>query len=678
MSETLDDLRAALVAAVGRRRDAAGQHGDAAGRDGGDADARTAARTATATVAATVAWPAADTARAALDALDADAAGLGVVDAALTEVGDLFGLGPAALAVLAAAALPELHPAAHVLTGLLSGDEGPARPTVAVALELAGLGVTDTAARDLLDPRAPLRATGLLDVVGDDVLIARRLRVPDRVAARLVGSYLVVPEVARVLVAAEPVDVDGHAEVAAALDAGEPFVWVHAPIGTAGLATAVAACRALDVTCLAADLDRLSVHVDGTADRAVDPGLVRRTVRALALEAGLEGSVLVLAGADLAVADLDVLTQAVVPVVAVGRVPWDPRWGEQLPVGVTAGRLTRAQREELWHDAVGPRATTAEVLALRTTPQDIAVVGRRATADAARDGREPTAEDVRRAVRRLGAGHSSRVSSSGTPATLDDLVLPEHTRREVERLIGWARDRDEVLALGDLQGKGGKGTGICALFSGSPGTGKTLAAHVVADCLGADLFQVDLSTVVDKYIGETEKNLERIFAQAEQLNAVLFFDEADSLFGSRSAVNDARDRYANQEVAYLLQRMEAFEGITVLATNLRGNLDPAFARRLHFMIHFPDPDSPTRALLWRHHLDQLPGTDPDDPVDVDLLAQSLEIAGGDIRNIVLAATYDAVAAGGLVGMAGLRVAALREMAKLGRRVADERWTAADR
>ena len=258
------------------------------------------------------------------------------------------------------------------------------------------------------------------------------------------------------------------------------------------------------------------------------------------------------------------------------------------------------------------------------TPEEISAVGRRAEADAARAGRTATSDDVRRAARRLGERARTRACArSGTPGDARTTwCCPAHTRREVERLIGWARDRDEVLALGELQGKGGKGTGICALFSGSPGTGKTLAAHVVADSLGMDLFQVDLSGVVDKYIGETEKNLERVFTQAESLNAVLFFDEADSLFGSRSSVTDARDRYANQEVSYLLQRMEASEGITVLATNLRGNLDPAFARRLHFMVHFPDPDEPTRRLLWQHHLAQLPATDPDDPMDVAFLAAS--------------------------------------------------------
>ena len=159
--------------------------------------------------------------------------------------------------------------------------------------------------------------------------------------------------------------------------------------------------------------------------------------------------------------------------------------------------------------------------------------------------------------------------------------------------------------MGPLHGKGGKGIGICALFSGPPGTGKTLAAHVVADSLGMDLYQVDLSSIVDKYIGETEKNLERVFVEAEATNAVLFFDEADALFGSRSEVKDAKDRYANQEIAYLLQRMEQFDGITVLASNLRGNIDPAFARRLHFMVAFPDPDEATRQRLWTHHLEDL-------------------------------------------------------------------------
>lgn len=610
-------------------------------------------------------WPHERAAAAALRAVEADGTGLAGVGARLAEVARLFGLDDDERRLLATAALPELHPAAHLLTGLLSGDPGPGRPTVALALELSGLSVA--AGVDRLGAGGLLVGTGLLEVLGDDALPARRLRVPDRVAARLLGSSVAPAGVGAVLVVPVPVDVDGAAGLAAALEAGERLVWVHAPGDAAGTALAAAACQALEVGCLAGDLERLPAPAD--------VALVRRTVRELVLEAGLDGSVLVLAGAQLAAGCLDELERAVVPVVAIGRTPWDARWGPHLPVTLTAGRLAPAARAERWEVVVGAQALTREVLALRMTPEQIVTVGRRAQADAERAGHDVTPDDVRRAARRLGASAtgSARVRSAGTPATLDDLVLPPHTRREVERLIGWVRDRDEVAALGDLRGKGGKGTGIAALFSGSPGTGKTLAAHVVADSLGLDLFQVDLASVVDKYIGETEKNLERVFAQAESLNAVLFFDEADALFGSRKAVTDARDRYANQEVAYLLQRTEASEGITILATNLRGNLDPAFARRLHFMIHFPDPDEPTRTRLWQHLLAQLPTTDPDDPVDAPLLAAAVEISGGDIRNVVLAATFDAVAEGRSVGMRDLTASAEREMAKLGRRVPEGAW-----
>lgn len=620
-------------------------------------------------------WGAAALARATLDVLRSDADTLRSLDERIIEVAERFGLEEHERLLLTVATLPEAHPSAHLLAGLLSGDEHGGRPSVALAWESVGLGTLDVRARALLEPGATLRGAGLLAVDGDDVLLARRVRLPDRVAAHLLGSTLVPDEVVRVLAAPRPVDVEGFREVAAALEAGEPLVWVHAPAGTAGPALAVAACRELGVSCLVGDLDRVPGEggTGADVDVAPAPGLVRQTVRALILEAGLEGSILVLLGAQHASGCLDLIDRAPVPVLAVGRSAWDPHWSDRLAATVQVGRLGRAERADLWRASVGTDGVTEDVLAMRITPEEIDLVAARARSDAARDEREPGAGDVREAVRRLGAGHRSRAGAS-SPATLTDLVLPEHTRREVERLIGWARDRDEVLGLGDLQGKGGKGTGICALFSGSPGTGKTLAAHVVADSLGADLFQVDLSTVVDKYIGETEKNLERVFARAESLNAVLFFDEADALFGSRSSINDAHDRYANQEVAFLLQRMEAFEGITVLATNLRGNLDPAFARRLHFMVHFPDPDAPTRQRLWEHHLAQLPGTDPADPIDLDLLANGLEVAGGDIRNIVLAATYDAVAGRRSVGMADLRLAAEREMAKLGRRIGDPRWS----
>lgn len=204
-------------------------------------------------------------------------------------------------------------------------------------------------------------------------------------------------------------------------------------------------------------------------------------------------------------------------------------------------------------------------------------------------------------------------------ATFDDLELPDAALSELRRLAEWVDLRDSVIERGDAFGLGGKGNGIAALFTGGPGTGKTPAAHVIADTTSRELMHVDLAAIVDKYIGETVKNLEKVFADAESLTVVLFFDGADALFGKRGEVRDSHDRYANQEVSFLLQRMEAFTGTTILATNLRGNLDPAFARRLHFIIHFPDPDGSTRERLWRLLVRRSGALDPTDPIDFDLL-----------------------------------------------------------
>jgi SpoVK/Ycf46/Vps4 family AAA+-type ATPase len=320
----------------------------------------------------------------------------------------------------------------------------------------------------------------------------------------------------------------------------------------------------------------------------------------------------------------------------------------------------------LWRPLVGDIAEEREINGMPLSPGQIVALARHAVHVAQLSGEgELTVERVRRSARELNRGRTANASPDPT-TRLADLVLPPDALQEIQRLLDWARQRDDVPARRLLPGKGGKGSGITALFAGPPGTGKTLAAHIIADSLGMDLHQIDLSSVIDKYIGETEKHLERAFTDAESTNALLFFDEADALFGARSGVRDAKDRYANQEVAYLLQRIEQFDGITVLASNLRGNIDPAFARRLHFIIAFPPPDRPTRRTLWARHLAGIPA-DPADPVDVERLADQEDLSGGDIRNIVLAATYASVAAGTGIGMRHLRDALHREYLKLGRR-----------
>jgi SpoVK/Ycf46/Vps4 family AAA+-type ATPase len=221
--------------------------------------------------------------------------------------------------------------------------------------------------------------------------------------------------------------------------------------------------------------------------------------------------------------------------------------------------------------------------------------------------------------------------------TWSDLVLPLPTLRRLREFSSAIRCRDRVFREWSFWRPAGGTASLRALFSGASGTGKTMSAAVVARDLGVDLFRIDLSAVVSKYIGETEKNLERIFTAAEGSNAILLFDEADALFGKRSEVKDAHDRYANIEVAYLLQRMETYDGVMILATNLAKHLDEAFSRRIHFDIEFPLPDQEQRERLWRQ---LIPAAAPtSDDVDHGFLARQFQLTGGEIRNVAIAAAF---------------------------------------
>jgi SpoVK/Ycf46/Vps4 family AAA+-type ATPase len=213
------------------------------------------------------------------------------------------------------------------------------------------------------------------------------------------------------------------------------------------------------------------------------------------------------------------------------------------------------------------------------------------------------------------------------------------------------------------------GRGLTALFSGPPGTGKTMAAQVLARELGLDLYRVDLSRVMSKWIGETEKHLARLFDEAQASGAVLFFDEADALFGKRSEVKDAHDRYANVEIGYLLQRMEGYEGVTLLATNRKADLDEAFVRRFHFLLNFPPPDAAMRRRIWEGMFPAAAERDPS--LDLARLARDFEVTGGEIKNVALAAAFLAAGEDRPIGMPHLARALARELRKEGKLV-DER------
>ncbi len=247
-------------------------------------------------------------------------------------------------------------------------------------------------------------------------------------------------------------------------------------------------------------------------------------------------------------------------------------------------------------------------------------------------------------------------------STWDDLVLPASQTQILRQLVAQVSHRMKVYETWGFSSQGRRGLGVSALFAGASGTGKTLAAQVLACELRLDLYRIDLSAVVSKYIGETPKNLNQVFDAAEEGGVLLLFDEADALFGKRSDVKESHDRYANIEVGYLLQRMESYQGLAILTTNLKSAVDPAFQRRLRFTVNFPFPDAAQRESIWQRIF---PAQTPTQNLDVKKLAQ-LNMAGGNIRNIALNAAFLAAEAGESVGMAHLAKAAQLEAFKIER------------
>jgi hypothetical protein len=324
-----------------------------------------------------------------------------------------------------------------------------------------------------------------------------------------------------------------------------------------------------------------------------------------------------------------------------------------------------AERRALWRAGLGERAVRLEGGIDRVArqfdlePADV----RSACSDALAGDDAGLAERLWaaccvRARPRLD-GLAQRIEAA---AGWENLVLPEPQRRTLEEIAAQVRNRSRVYDDWGFAGRGSRGLGIAALFCGPSGTGKTMAAEVLARDLRLDLYRIDLSAVVSKYIGETEKNLRGVFDAAERGGAVLLFDEADALFGRRTEVRDSHDRFANIEISYLLQRMEAYRGLAILTTNQRSALDAAFLRRLRFVIEFPFPEHGERAAIWRR---AFPRATPTDGLDADRLARLL-IPGGNIRNVALGAAFLAADAGEAVCMAHVERAARSEYAKLER------------
>ncbi len=347
---------------------------------------------------------------------------------------------------------------------------------------------------------------------------------------------------------------------------------------------------------------------------------------------------------------------------------------------VPFNRLTAGERAELWgvmlediqHNIPAQDFSVLAGQFVLTSGQIVAAAST-AMSLALQSGRGLQSSDLFQAARIHSGHHLADLAQKIEPRYVwEDLVLPDTPLHMLREMVDMVQSRPLVLEQWGLGHKLTASNGISALFTGQPGTGKTLAAQIMAHELGLDVYRIDLSTVVSKYIGETEKNLERIFNEAQTSNAILFFDEADAIFGKRSEVKDAHDRYANIEVGYLLQRMEAYDGVAILATNLRANLDEAFTRRLQFIINFPFPDEEYRLRIWQVLLP--PGLPRGDDLNLPLLAKRFKLAGGSIRNIIVSAAYLAANDGGSLRMKHLMHGARREFQKMGRLIQEADFT----
>jgi ATPase family associated with various cellular activities (AAA) len=560
---------------------------------------------------------------------------------------------------LLAALAPDLDSRFERLYGYLNDDVTRRRATIGLVLELAGVPCTSASARARLAPGGPLLDHQL--VIIDDAscpFLTRSLRVPDRVTSHLLGDDACDPGLTDVLCLLRPYDCPVAARLAAALGQGVRLVYLRDRGRRSAAAAAAAALQGSGRPVLGLDFS------GATASEA--DGLVLIAGR----EALLRGAGLVAGPIDglvrLSATALRRLTELPVPVLLHGEASWDPRWSPQVPLQAEAPLLGAADRIRIWHSELDGFAEAGPLPAhLLLGPEQIARAVRAARLSGLAGDRPAGPAPLLTGAREQNAAGLERLARRIEPAVgWPDLVLPATVTGQLRELAARARHRDQVLTDWRMRPGGGRGRGITALFAGDSGTGKTMSAEVIAGELGLDLYTIDLATVVDKYIGETEKNLERIFAEAGGVNAVLLFDEADAVFGKRSEVRDAHDRYANIESAYLLQRMETFDGLAVLATNLRANIDDAFTRRLDAIVDFPVPDANLRRTLWDQCLG--PYVPRAEDLDLDFCARAFEFSGGAIRSVVVTAAYLAADKAGPVGMAELITAVQREYRKLGR------------
>ena len=585
--------------------------------------------------------------------------------AAIDRLADAFGLSPFERDLLLLCAGVEMDAELAARCAAVQGP--PHRPFATFGLALAALAEPHWSA---LTPIRPLRRWRLVEPKDEGTLTTGRLRIDERVLHYLAGINYLDTRLQPLL---RPVQrpeamADGHSEVVqAALRTLEdrpdtvPAVQLSGddPSGQRDVAAAIAAGLGL------------RLHLIRAAD--IPAGLDELNALCVLWQreaALLDGALLIACDVDGIVPDhaARLAEQIGGPTFVAAR---DPLTLHRPSLRFTVSKPTPAERRRLWNLALGPAAArlngaldgvSAQFRLSAETILSTAASLRPILATA--DGADSA---LWHACRASGRTRLDDLAQRVDPAAgWDDLVLPEAQRSTLRQIAAHVKHRLKVYEDWGFASRGARGLGISALFAGESGTGKTMAAEVLANALHLDLYRIDLSSVVSKYIGETEKNLRRVFEAAEDSGAILLFDEADALFGKRSEVKDSHDRYANIEVSYLLQRMEAYRGLAILTTNQKAALDTAFQRRLRFAVQFPFPGAADREAIWRG---VFPPATPLDGIDYAKLAR-LNVAGGHIRNIALNAAFLAAESGEPVGMSQLLAATHREAAKREQQVSE--------
>ncbi|SCK08527.1 ATP-binding protein [Streptomyces sp. WMMB 322] len=590
------------------------------------------------------------------------------VPAPLAKLQSAFGLSAFERDIVLLCAAAELDPTTAARCAAACGDPERAHPTFSLALA-----AFEDAHWSALTPVAPLRRWRLVELGDETRLTTSRLRLDERILHFLTGSAYLDPRLHGMLRPASATDElpTPHEEAADRVAAGWSVRRPDAPFRVELIGGDLRTRE--DIAATAAARAGLGLYAMSAEDVPTEPAARDAFARLWQREAVLLPAALLLETGELdrehAAATEAFIASAAVPIAVAGAEPrrTDRPRGERVAVP----QLDDAEQQRLWRDAFDgvPGLDAGQLHSLAAQFQLPPHTVRSAAVSVRRD--LPDASAGTGAAHGLAwqAGLSeARIGLEGLgrriepEAGWDDLVLAERQLKILREIVAHVRQRARVHQEWGFARTLRRGLGVTALFAGSSGTGKTLAAEVMAKELGLDLFIIDLSQVVSKYIGETEKNLRKVFDAAELGGALLLFDEADALFGKRSEVKDSHDRYANLEVSYLLMRMEAYRGLAVLTTNMKKALDTAFMRRIRFVADFPFPGHEERAEIWRR---VLPSQAPMKDIEPDALAQ-LTVAGGSIRNIALSGAFLAAEEGDALQMRHMLAAARTEYQKLER------------